>query len=168
MNNSQWFVLKTNPKAEKMVAKRLSEIGFEIFFPLHRELKVWKDRKKWSDEVLIKSYVFVHTTEKLRSNVFAVSGIVRYLFVNHKIAIVTPKEIEILKIFCSLDDIKIESKGFSKGDEVEIQVGPLIGLRGIMKKVPSGEKMCIYIEQLGCFATINISKKEVRLIKKAS
>lgn len=164
MDEKKWFVLKTNPKAEKLVSLRLSEIGIDNYLPIRRELKQWKDRKKWVDEVLFKSYVFVNTTERLKNDVFKVFGIVRFLYFDKKLAVVTEKEIEILNLFCKINEIKITSKGFESGDKVEIIEGALIGMRGVLKESQKGNKISIYIAALGLFANINIKISEVRKI----
>ena len=164
MDEKKWFVLKTNPRAEKLVSLRLSEIGIDNYLPIRRELKQWKDRKKWVDEVLFKSYVFVNTTERLKNDVFKVFGIVRFLYFDKKLAVVTDSEIEILNLFCKINEIKITNKGFESGDEVEIIEGALIGMRGVLKESQKGSKISIYIVALGLFANINIKISEVRKI----
>jgi transcriptional antiterminator RfaH len=162
MDELKWLVIKTNPRAEKLVAQRLSEIGIINYLPIRRELKQWKDRKKWVDEVLIKSYVFVQTTERLKNNVFEVFGVIRFLYVSKKLAVVTDNEIEILNILCKLNDVKIEPKGFEIGEKVEIIEGVLIGMQGILKESQKGNKISIFIEALGMFANISIKISEVR------
>ena len=156
MDGKVWLVVKTNPRAEKMVAKRLDELGIENYLPIKRELKQWKDRKKWVDDVLLKSYVFVHMTVRTRQRAFDAFGVVRFLFFAGKIAIVTEKEIDVLRIFCAVRDIKISKKGFETGDEVMVIDGPLIGMTGCLKTDESGGKISIYIAQLGLFASIKI------------
>lgn len=114
------YILKSNPRAEKQ------------------------------GEVLFKSYVFVHTTERKRHEVFQVSGIVRYLFVSGKTATLSEKEIERIKIFCILADVKIDKK-YEKRDEVEVITRQFIGLRGQPTCSASGQKLRISISALGCF-----------------
>jgi transcriptional antiterminator RfaH len=109
MDNKKWFVIRTNPRAEKQVSQRLLDIGIEHYLPLYRQIRQWKDRKKYVEAPLFSSYVFVRTTEKARNEVFKVSGIVKYLFVGGQIAVVTEKEIAQIKIFCTLDEVKIEA-----------------------------------------------------------
>lgn len=164
MENKFWFVLRTNPRAEKVVSERLSALDIDNYLPIKRVLKQRNDRKKWVDEVLIKGYVFVYLTEQKRGKVFEVFGVVRYLFFVGKIAKVTEREIEVLKIFCELKGVKIEKNGFQTGAMVEIIAGPLIGMTGILKSAASGNKVSIYIEQLGLFASVNVLVGDVRKI----
>jgi transcriptional antiterminator RfaH len=165
MEDKKWFVIRTNPRAEKQVSQRLLDIGIEHYLPLYRQIRQWKDRKKYVEVPLFSSYIFVRTTEKAKNEVFKVGGVVKYLFVSGQIAVVTEKEIGYLKIFCTLDDVKIEEQNFENGDEVEIISGELIGLRGQFIESVTEQKLKINISSLGCFATINIDKKQVQKVK---
>ena len=100
MDDQCWFVVKTNSRAEKLVAERFIAAGIVHYLPIKRELKQWKDRRKWVDEVLIKGYVFVFCTAAERRLVFDVFGVVRFLYFAGKIAVVTQREIEVLQVFC--------------------------------------------------------------------
>lgn len=160
MEERKWYILRTHPQAEKRVAERLTTIGIEHYLPLRKQLKNWHDRKKYIDEVLFKSYVFVYTTDRNRQEVFQVAGIVKYLFVGGKIAVVTEKEIEQIKIFCTAENIEI-NKEYKKGDNVEVIAGQFIGLKGQLVAITDGEKLQIHIPALNCFANINIAKNDV-------
>lgn len=165
MEDYKWFVLKTNPRAEKQVALRLTKLNIIHFLPLHKTIKQWRDRKKRVEEPLIKGYVFVYLNEKTRHLVFDISGIVRYLYVHGKIAQIKEKEIENLKKFCMFDEIVIETGNHVMGDEVEITKGDLIGLRGKIKETAKGDFLFLHIEELGFFASIKINKSDVRILK---
>ena len=58
-----WYALYTFPRFEKKVYKRLVERGIEAYLPLQKKLRKWKDRKKWIEEPLIRSYIFVKISE---------------------------------------------------------------------------------------------------------
>ncbi len=161
----KWFVLKTNSRAEKQVALRLNKLEITNYLPLHKTVKHWHDRKKHVEEPLIKGYVFVYVSEKTKHLVFEIPGIVRYLYVHGKIAQIKEKEIENLKKFCKFGDIVIETGNHVMGDEVEIILGDLIGLRGKIKETSKGNFLFIHIEELGFFASIKIHKSDVRVLK---
>ena len=58
-----WYVLYTNPKAEKKVAEQLNKIGIETYCPLVTKIQQWSDRKKKIEVPLFSSYVFVNIEE---------------------------------------------------------------------------------------------------------
>ncbi len=43
-----WEIIYIRSRFEKAIAKRLTEKGFEVYFPLVKQLKKWSDRKKLS------------------------------------------------------------------------------------------------------------------------
>ena len=59
-----WYVLYTNPKAEKKVAEQLTKIGVINYCPLIKKVHQWSDRKKKIEIPLFTSYVFVNIDEK--------------------------------------------------------------------------------------------------------
>ena len=74
-----WYVVYTKPKWEKKVAERLNEMGIVAYCPQITKLSQWSDRKKLISVPLFNSYIFVQIEEKERNQIFAVTGVVRYL-----------------------------------------------------------------------------------------
>lgn len=159
-----WFVVRTNPRAEKKVAERFMKAKIEHYLPLHKTIKQWHDRKKRVEEPLIKGYIFVYLTDKERSTIFDISGVVRYLFVHGQIAIINEKDIANLKLFCKFESIEIEKNNHDVGDEIEVISGNFIGLRGQIKETAKGSFILIHISALGFFASIKINKSDIRII----
>jgi transcription antitermination factor NusG len=161
VSEEKWYVLHTNPRAEKKVAIGLSKIGIQHYLPLQKHLKKYKDSKKYVDIPLIKSHIFVKTIETRRNIVFEIGGIVKYLHIGGKIAVVTEREINQLKLFCTQDEVSIMPSKLQKGDEVEIISGIFIGMRGILYESENGTKININIPSIECVAIINIDRKNV-------
>jgi len=82
---NNWYVLMTQPRAAKIVGKRLTEIEFENFVPIQRQLRQWHDRKKWVEVPLLNYYIFVYTNNKKRNGVFQISGITKFLSIDEKL-----------------------------------------------------------------------------------
>ena len=95
--NNKWFVLYTKPKHELKVKDNLSSIGIESFCPTIISKRIWSDRIKKVEEVIIKSIVFVKCNEIDRNIVFDIPSTVRYLFHCNKPAVVQEDEIENLR-----------------------------------------------------------------------
>jgi transcriptional antiterminator RfaH len=166
LNDKQWFVVRTNPRSEKKVAERFVKAKIVHYLPLYKTIKQWHDRKKRVEEPLIKGYIFVYLTDKERSTIFGISGVVRYLFVHGQIAIINEKDIANLKLFCKFESIEIEKNNHDVGSEIEVISGQLIGLRGFIKETAKGNFILIEISDLGFFASIKINKSEIRMISK--
>lgn len=161
----KWFVLMTRPRSEKRVGARLSESNIENFVPLKRELRQWRDRKKWVEMPLFNYYIFVQTTEKLRHEVFNHVGVTKYVSHAGKICTLSEEEIERVKRLCSFEgQLKIEKGLLNKGDEVEILEGHFMGLRAYLVTGGSKNKIKISIPSLSCFATVEMDKNNVQKV----
>lgn len=165
MVEKKWFVLRTRSRFEKKVSHWLTQLGVENYLPTHKKLRKWHDRKKLIDDVLFKGYVFVFIADNKRHEVFQIPGILRYLFVHKKIAIISEQEIARIKLFCTLADVKINKKP-EKGDRVEVICGALIGLQGNIVSAPGGHRLQIHIPALACFASISVDIKDVCIVDK--
>ncbi|MBX2932016.1 MAG: UpxY family transcription antiterminator [Chitinophagaceae bacterium] len=164
-DNRKWYVLTTKPKAEKQVSKRLTENRVENFLPLQRQLRTWHDRKKWIETPLFNSYIFVKTEDKLRSKVFEVGGLIKYVSIGGQICILTEQEVERVRRLCSYSEpVTVGHENFERGEEVEILEGHFVGFCGQLLENGDKHKLKISIAGLGCFATVFIDKNIVRKI----
>lgn len=131
-----WYVLYVQSRKEKKVAEMLGELQIEVYCPLVKEIRQWSDRKKTIESPLFKSYVFVRLLDKDRQSVFAVPGVVRYLFWLGKPAMVRDVEIDTIK--CWLEDDRVEEVTLSKlvpGNELNIKNGILKDHKAIIQEV---------------------------------
>ena len=152
-----WYVLYTNPRAEKKVAAQLAALGFKVYCPLVIRLQQWSDRKKKVEMPLFSSYVFVNVEEHLREKVFGVKGVVRYLYWLGKPAVVRDEEIEEIKKWLATDYIHAEVEHMCKGDTLKIKDGPFKNYSGIVQEV-SNNKFRLIIPTFGIILTIKYSK----------
>ena len=69
-------------KTEKKVFERLSNLGIDAYCPCQRTLKKWSDRKKWVNEPVFKSYIFVKSpdSESQKLQILNTPGVVRFLY----------------------------------------------------------------------------------------
>lgn len=152
-NITCWYLLYTNPRAEKKVAEELQKKGFEVFLPLQRTLKVWSDRKKWVEEPLFKSYLFINTElERNYYNILNVHGVVKFVSFQGSPAKVDQREITLVKLLLGRHGELVEStlpnEPIIVGEAVTITAGPLIGTQGKLISTRSGERMLIELETL--------------------
>ncbi|HDO06779.1 MAG TPA: hypothetical protein ENG85_03760, partial [Bacteroidetes bacterium] len=59
-----WYALYVRSRTEKKVAVELEGADIDFYLPLEKRLRQWSDRKKWVEEPLFRSYIFVHITQK--------------------------------------------------------------------------------------------------------
>jgi transcription antitermination factor NusG len=152
-----WYVLYTNPKAEKRVSEQLTKMGITNYCPLITKVKQWSDRKKKVEEPLFTSYVFVTLDEKDRNLVFSVKGVVRYLFWLGSPAIVKEEEIEKIKKWLSDCSVNIEITQIKPGDKMEILEGPFKSQSALVQEV-NKNNIRLILETIGIVLTIKLAK----------
>lgn len=152
-----WYVLYTNPRAEKKAAQQLSALGFDVYCPVVTRIQQWSDRKKKVEMPLFSSYIFVNVEEKDREKVFAVKGVVRYLFWLGKPAIVKDEEIAEIQKWLNTGYDGIEAENITKGDVIAIKEGPFKNYSGIVQEV-NNNTIRLVIESIGIMLTLKYSK----------
>jgi transcription antitermination factor NusG len=169
-NQTHWYLLYTNPRAEKKVAMELQHKGYEIFLPMHKTLKQWSDRKKWVAEPLFKSYIFIYAElVKHYYDILNVAGIVKFVSFEKFPAVVDPREITFLKLMLGNgagNIISVEENSNwegEMGDDVEVISGPLIGLSGKLIQKHGAKLLQIELETMHQTLLIRIPQDFVRL-----
>ena len=149
----KWFVLYTKPNYEFKVAEGINTLGIKAYCPTFTQIKHYSDRKKKVQKSLLPSYVLVQLSEQDRPKVFAIPGVVRYLFWLGKPAVVREEEIELLRnnLKGVFDDVKISK--LSIGKEYTIPSGPLKGQKGTVLDVLKN-KLRLELPSLGLFVTL--------------
>ena len=128
-----WYAIYTKPRWEKKLAARLDEKGIENYLPLVKTLKIWSDRKKWVQEPLFKSYLFVRVDMKEYIPALQTLGAVKYVSFENKAVSIPPLQIEAVKTFVeSGEDFLTDIPDIKIGDRVLIIRGSLMGLEGTL------------------------------------
>ena len=160
-----WYAAYTHSRAEKKVARELEKQGIEHYLPLTKTIRQWSDRKKKVEEPLIRSYIFVHITEKEYMAVLQTAGVMTIVRFSGKPATIPDWQIENLKILLGTSlPITVENHDFVAGEEVRITRGTLEGLRGIIQQIRGEHKLVIRIDALQYLLTVNVDPAFVEAV----
>lgn len=169
MNHAKnWYVLYTRPRTEKKIAESFAKQGIEHYLPLIKELKQWSDRKKWVEEPVFKSYIFVHihfTTEYL--TILKTPFVGGFVSFSNQASIVPTNEIETIKTLIQHGEIKVTDKipDFNIGDLVEITEGPLKNIQGTLIKEGKKNNLYIHINCIEKNIIVTINHSALKKIK---
>ena len=134
---------------EKKVRDRLINDGFEPFLPLEKILKQWSQRKKWVEEPLFRSYIFVKIAAHEIANVLQIPGIVTYVRHVGKPAIIRQQHIDIIKKMLVTDTtFEVSSNKIELGSEIEIQTGPFVGMKAYVQEIRGTKKLVVSLESI--------------------
>jgi len=161
-----WYAVYVKSRSEKKVAAELQFLGIEHYLPLNKVLKQWSDRKKWVEEPLFRSYVFVKIEQKEYYTVLQINGVVKYVSFERKAVPVPEQQIEAIRYFLNEKDPAIvTAKNWEKGQKVEIISGSMTGLTGELVDFKGKYRVCIEIETIGKSLLIQVPKNKLRIIK---
>ncbi len=152
----KWYPVCTYPKAEKKAYEALLNKGVEAYLPLQRQLKQWSDRKKWVDEPLIKSYLFVKVQEQQKTEVLMTKGIARFIYFSGKAASMPEQQIKDLRLLLTSPyELEVTEQALQQGETVKIKAGPLKGLQAEVIAYKSQKQLLLRLDNLGYSIIIN-------------
>lgn len=120
---------------------------------------------KMVEEPLFKSYLFVRADIRKYFEVLEISGAVKFVTFEKKAVVVPQNQINAIKKYC--DDYSGEEE--DKPQEVELHEGQLVrivsgamtGLIGRLAPIDNKKRLIVYIESVGHYLPINISRTKV-------
>ncbi len=161
-----WHVIYIRPRSEKKAYLDLLDNGVDTYLPLIKTLKQWSDRKKWVEEPLFKSYLFVRVSPKeyftaLNASVYTI----RYITFEGKAVPVPEQQIEAIKTFITQEETRnVDLSDYKPGKSVEVIEGPMKGLQGNMVRVLGKQKIRVEIEGVGKALFIEIPAAFLRIL----
>lgn len=166
MSEKNWYALYTKPRWEKKVSQLLNERRIENYLPLQKILKQWSDRKKWVQEPLFRSYIFVHISRDEYLLSLQTSGVVRFVTFEKKAIVIPPVQIEAIKTYVQTGEELIqETPEVKTGDRVMVIRGSLKGLEGTLVQVSKKKRLRIMIDGIQQSLHIKVPLSHIRIIK---
>ena len=154
----RWYPVYTRSRAEKKAFNELNRKGITTYLPLHKTLKQWSDRKKFIEEPLLKSYLFVYISTKEYAEVLMTNGIARFLYFSGKIASMPEQQIEQLKLLLATEqELTIFDYDIKPGQKVLVKAGPFKDMIAEMVSVQNKERIILRLENIGYSIDINTS-----------
>lgn len=148
----KWYALYVSSRAEKKVMETLLQKGVEAFVPLTKTMKQWSDRKKMVEIPLMNGYVFVNILPSENELTLQTRGVVNFVRIEKKQAVVRNEEIERLKQLVSLGyhmEVNSVKRTYSEGDKVKINSGALKNIEGYVIKNEQGRFIDVLLESIG-------------------
>ncbi len=168
MNTSEksWYAVYVKSRTEKKVALEFKYEEIDHYLPLIKRLKQWSDRKKWVEEPLFRSYIFVNIEQADYYKVLQVQGAVKYIsFEGHAVPIPEPQIIAIKYFLEETDPDNVNEHSWKKGQKVEVISGSMTGLLGQLIEVRGKHMVQVEIETVGSTLLIHIPKSKLSIIK---
>ena len=158
----KWHVFYLRPRTESLVYRTLTNLSYEVFYPLIESIRIWKNRQKKKVKFpLFPNYLFVYTYAHELYSIKCLPQVVSYVTFGGEPSTISEKEIEGIRRMLGLGcAITVETK-FSKGERVRIISGPLKGHEGVLVKQRSKSKFGIQLKAINHSVFIDISLLEL-------
>ncbi len=161
-----WFAFYVRSRAEKKTASRFAEAGWEYFLPLVKNLRLWSDRKKWVEEPLIKSYIFVRVSPAEIHHIIHTDGVSKVIKFAGNPAPIPDQQIENLKIAtASGAELSVTTQEFTHGELVEVKRGALKGVSGLLVEMKGKYKMVMKIDNLDCSIMVTVNANNLKKLE---
>ncbi len=150
LDNYNWYPLYTKSRFEKKTNDFLIKKGIETYLPINKRLKQWSDRKKWVDEPLFQSYLFVRISLKEYDLVIQTPGVVRFIYFSGNIATISDAQIQQLKkILAENYQPEVTFAKLEQGQKVKIIEGNLKGYEAEMVMWQQQNRLLLRLDALG-------------------
>ena len=157
-NLRHWHVAYTAPRAEKRVSDRLSEQGINHYLPVKKSLKQWSDRRKWVEEPLFPSYIFVQVDQKEYFDAINTDGMVCYIRFEGKAAMVREQTMSDIRRIAEAGLMaELVDEMPQPGTRYSINAGPLKGISGKVVRLKGKTHFVLEVEELGKYLVLPFS-----------
>lgn len=161
--NTSWYAVQTMYRHEHRISRDLAAKGFPTYLPLLKETHQWSDRRKLVESPAFTGYVFVRqdASNRSRIRVLETPGVVSILGANRIPTPIPDEEIESLRRMIE------KGAGCEKcacppiGAMVEVQRGPLAGLRGRLLEVRNGFRLVLSIAAVSQAISAEVHLRDV-------
>ncbi len=160
-----WFAIHTRSRHEKAIAARLNSEETEIFLPLHRTRKTWKNGVHADvDQPLFPCYLFVKSAPHDRLRLLQTPGVLGFAASTAKPTPISDEEIALLRTATAT--LKAEPHPYLNcGDYVRIVAGALAGLEGILTRRKHEYRVVLTIEAIMRSIVVEVSEFEIEPVE---
>ena len=156
-----WYALFTRHQHEKSVASALSNKNLEVYLPLYRSVRQWRDRAKSIWLPLFPCYVFIREGMERRHQIVTTPGLLRIVGWGGRAAIVPQAQLDVAARIVE-SRLAVEPYPYlQSGDRVRVKTGPLQGLEGILTRQKGKARLVVSMEMLGRSAAVEIDVLDV-------
>jgi transcription antitermination factor NusG len=157
-----WLAIQVRSGWELRIAQILHASGHEGFVPTYAQKRQWSRRVSVAQAPLFTGYVFFRFHAWNKRPVVFIPGVIRFVGMGSSPTPIDPSEMEALKIANSACIAWGPCPFLAPGTMVEIQSGPLIGLKGHVVRFKNRTRLIINVNLIQQSVFVEIEEQEVR------
>jgi transcription antitermination factor NusG len=148
------------------VSEVLEAKGFEVFLPLYKSTRKWKDRRRVLSLPLFPCYVFVRGAIERRLPVLTTPGVHMLITRGERVATVPEVEIDAIRRTVQ-GELRVEPHPFLRcGERVKVVRGALEGVEGVLARKKNLWRLILSVEMLAQSVSVEIDAMDVVLVVK--
>lgn len=164
-NRMGWIVVWTESRAEKKVASRIAALGIDSWLPTVTENHRWSDRSRRVVLPLFPGYLFARAGIAELSKVLRTPGVLTVVKAGGRPAVLSDAFVAGLRTALENPDFAPEAVAtppkYSVHDEIVVQHGPLVGLRGVVRQLRGAHRLLVWIAEIGRGVAFTVSAELV-------
>ncbi|MGH7775237.1 MAG: transcription termination/antitermination protein NusG [Candidatus Binatia bacterium] len=147
----RWYTIRTKPRKETVVEKRLGDLNLEVFLPWIRSRRRIGSRYQWVLVPLFPGYLFCRLDLVLSGKAARYApGVKDFVKFGNRITEVEVEVIETLQDRCPNGVARFQPRTYRVGEPVMIREGPLSGLEAIFEhEMKDSQRVAVLLELLG-------------------
>lgn len=150
----RWHVIQTRSRQEKALGRTLSAAGIEHYLPLMKRPRYRRGRKRFVEEPLFASYLFLRGPLEATYAAVATKRVANVIRVTDQDAFVT----ELKQIRLAIDngaDLR-PFRYLTIGRRARVSAGPFRGIEGLIEDWPKADRLVLQIDALGRATSLEI------------
>jgi transcription antitermination factor NusG len=165
---TRWFAVKVRVRCEETIASTLREKQYEVLSPSFTEIRQYSDRVRKVQCALFSGYIFVAMDPDRMLPVLSTEGVQYVVRVGSGVQSLSESEVHTVKALCQMDTQQSQTcvpcDYLKVGQRVKIEVGPLVGLEGILVRVRDVERVVVTVESLHSSVSVEIGHTRIRVL----
>ncbi len=160
-----WFAVGVKPRHEKAVGEAFRTTHIECFAPVYRQQRVWSDRTKTVELPLFAGYVFSRFRYDERLRILNTRGVISILGSGKVFSPISDEQIETLRMLVRSGIPARPHPYLAPGQMVELERGPLAGIRGTVLRAKGTTCFVVNVEILHRSVAVEVDAAAVREIR---
>jgi transcription antitermination factor NusG len=162
-----WYAVCTRHQHEKAAARILEYKEFEVFLPLYKARRRWKDRVKELSVPLFPGYLFIRESLERWLPIITTPGVCNIVSCGGRPVAIPRSEIEGVRRIVE-STLRVEPHPFLRsGDWVRVKYGPIAGVEGILLRKKNIARLVLSVEMLGKSAAVEVEATHVERVSGA-
>ena len=163
---SNWYLIHTKIRQERVALENLERQGFACFLPLIRAEKLRRGALQVVQEPLFPRYLFIRLGTGLESQIWApirsTVGVSRLVTFGQ-----TPAKIEdelISQLQVKMDSTEVQLRHFEPGEQVVVTDGPFVGIEAIYQMADAEGRVMVLLNILSKQVKMSVPPTSIRKV----